>query len=85
MYRGGVVVNVGRCERCRRPIYDPVSMRYALGRVCRTALGVVTLGAVVNDEQRERRRRLRRGKQRRTAEACGQLRLPLQLMLPWVR
>jgi len=70
------------CDRCHRPLRDPVSERYRLGPVCRAALGVPALSAVALDEQKRRRAAQRRGRGQREAERHGQLKLPLQLWLP---
>jgi len=71
-----------KCDRCHRPLHDPVSKRYALGPVCREALGVVAMNTEAVEAQRERRASMRLGRDQRKAERFGQLRLPLQLFLP---
>lgn len=75
-----------RCSRCGRKLRDPVSVRMEAGARCRAAIGLVEEFGPDDDaldEGRKYRRRLARGRSQRRAEAHGQLRLPLQLVLPW--
>lgn len=81
--RGGAMI---RCACCHRKLTDPVSESVGLGPVCR---GKAAFGFEFDPaeecvaERRAHRRRISRGRNQRNAEAYGQLRLPLQMMLPW--